>query len=106
LKTRDRTGHGDLDIVFARVDQIVELLRNARWTDAYVSRVIDKAVVKMIDADGKVTPARTSERRLRHFPGAHAVQEFRQNSDGSLDLPDKDATISDVAVPGGYDNGP
>lgn len=106
LKTRDRTGHADLDIVFSRVDKIVEMLKNARWTDGFVSRSIDKNVVKMLDAEGNVVPVRTPERSLRHFPGAHAVNEFAQNADGSLDLPDKDGTISDVAVPPGYANGP
>ncbi len=106
MRTRERSGHGDLDIVFANVDKIRELLLNARWTDAYVSRVIDKNVVKMLDADGKVKPDTTPARRLAHFPGAHAVLEFHPNSDGALDLPDKDGTISDVGVPAGYLSGP
>lgn len=106
LKTRDRTGFGDLDIVFARVDKIIEMLKSASWTDSWVAALINKNVVKMIGADGKVVPVRTSAKRLANFPGAHAVNEFLQNADGSFDLPDKDGTISDVAVPAGYANGP
>ncbi len=106
MRTRDRTGHGDLDAVFGRMEKVRDLLRNAPWTDAFVERSIDKNVVKILDAQGNVKGVPTSAARLKNFPGAHAVLEFQSNADGSLDLPDKDGALGGLSVPPGYDNGP
>ena len=108
LEVRLRTGRDDIETAFEMVDSIVAAFRDAKWSDAYVHALIDKNIKRIVvrrDNNFDVEPHRTSQKKLDRYRGAREVMEFKANSDGVLDLPDRDGTLFGVNVPPGYASG-
>lgn len=109
LEVRLRTGRDDLEAAFEMVDSIVAAFRDAEWTDPYVHALINKNIRRMLVKKGDnafdVEPHRTARKKLDHYKGAREIAEFKANSDGVLDLPDRDGAMMSTNVPPGYASG-
>ena len=105
LASEKKLNIGDIEELFAEIDSFLSLLRDAEWSDAYLEGLENRNLPKILTQTGSWTlnPQVTDQRKLLKYPGANAINEFKTNADGGLDLPELGGAIIDN-VPAGFAN--
>lgn len=119
-KAAEKMGVPNIEEKFMMINRFSDALQHAQWNDAYTQALLDKNVAKLItrNTDGSyaIVPERTPTHRPNEsnvsrqckYPvsASMAVEEFRQNRFGGLDLPDRDPSAGVTQVyPPGFNNG-
>ena len=105
LSSEKKLDVSDIDEMFTNIKSFIEILRDAEWDDAFVEGILDKNLPKILVQTGSWTikAQLTDRRKLLKYPGSNQVEEFRTNSDGVLDLPDRGGALRST-IPPGYAN--
>ncbi len=97
-----KLGVSNISELFSSINAVVEILNDADWNDAWVEGYINKNLPKVLEEVGswKIVAQMTPASKLKKFPGANPVEEFKTNSRGALDLPDRGGSIVGAIPPG------